>query len=161
MKFDVNRESRIINVERSFDASLPLVWDAWTKPEILDQWWAPKPWKAGTVEQLFEEGGFWHYYMQGPDGNDKQYCLFNYEKIQKHKFYTGSDAFCDEGRKVDDTKPIARWDVKFTEEAGATLVSMSIGFDSAEDLDTQMEMGFREGFNMCMGNLDELLPTLK
>ena len=46
--FSVNKENKTITVKREFAASLPLVWDAYTKSEILDQWWAPKPWKAKT-----------------------------------------------------------------------------------------------------------------
>ena len=37
-----------LRVVRHFDADLPLVWDAWTKKDLLDEWWAPKPYKART-----------------------------------------------------------------------------------------------------------------
>ncbi len=46
--FFVNKESRTISVKREFKAELSHVWDACTKSEILDKWWAPRPWKAGT-----------------------------------------------------------------------------------------------------------------
>ena len=46
--FSIDRENKTIKVKREFAAELPLVWDAYTKSEILDQWWAPKPWKART-----------------------------------------------------------------------------------------------------------------
>ena len=61
--FSVNKENNTINVKRVFAAALPLVWDAYTNSEILDQWWAPKPWKARTKTMDFREGGHWLYAM--------------------------------------------------------------------------------------------------
>ena len=48
MNFTVNKETSTVNVKREFNASLANVWSAWTEPEILDQWWAPAPWKSKT-----------------------------------------------------------------------------------------------------------------
>ena len=44
----VNKENNTVDIKREFDANLELVWEAWTNPEILDQWWAPKPWMSKT-----------------------------------------------------------------------------------------------------------------
>ncbi len=46
-------------VVREFDAPLEEVWKAWTDSNILDKWWAPKPWKAKTKTMDFREGGLW------------------------------------------------------------------------------------------------------
>ncbi len=46
--FTVGKSTKTVFVKREFDASLSLVWDAFTKQEILDQWWAPKPWASKT-----------------------------------------------------------------------------------------------------------------
>jgi hypothetical protein len=51
--FAVDRDNRKINVEREFSAPLPLVWAAWTESELLDQWWAPKPWQAKPNGWIF------------------------------------------------------------------------------------------------------------
>ncbi len=61
--FIVNKENNTVNVKREFAADLQLVWDAWTKPELLDQWWAPKPYQTKTISMDFREGGMWLYYM--------------------------------------------------------------------------------------------------
>ena len=42
--FVVDKEAKMVFITREFDAELSLVWDAFTKAEILDQWVAPKPW---------------------------------------------------------------------------------------------------------------------
>ncbi len=52
-------------VVREFDAPLEQVWKAWTDKDILDKWWAPKPWKAKTKSMDFREGGAWLYSMGG------------------------------------------------------------------------------------------------
>jgi uncharacterized glyoxalase superfamily protein PhnB len=71
--FSVNKDSNTINVKRQFAADLPLVWDAWTKPELLDQWWAPKPFRNKTKSMDFREGGAWHYAMISPE-NITHWC---------------------------------------------------------------------------------------
>lgn len=47
--FTVNKTTKTVFINREFAADLSLVWDAYTKQEILDQWWAPKPWASKTV----------------------------------------------------------------------------------------------------------------
>ena len=45
-----------LQVVEEFDVPVAAVWEAWTTPELLDQWWAPKPWKAETKSMDFREG---------------------------------------------------------------------------------------------------------
>ena len=91
--FVVDKESKTIKVKRSFHAALPLVWQAWTTAEILDQWWAPHPWKAETQRMDFREGGRWFYAMVSPDGKERHWCLMNYQTIVPEKYFTSVDAF--------------------------------------------------------------------
>ena len=44
--FIVIKATKEVLITREFNAQLSLVWDAFTKQEILDQWWAPKPWAS-------------------------------------------------------------------------------------------------------------------
>lgn len=52
-EFTIDKENKTIYIKREFDAALPLIWNAFTKSEMLDQWWAPKPWKAKTKTMDF------------------------------------------------------------------------------------------------------------
>lgn len=158
--FIVNKEDNTVLVKREFDANLELVWDAWTKPELLDQWWAPKPYRAETKSMDFREGGMWIYAMIGPD-NFKQWCKNDYHKIDMHKSYTGLDAFSDENGNTDNNMPRTFWTNTFEPSEDKTLVTVSAKYDSLGDLEKIIEMGFQEGFTMALGNLDELLSTLK
>jgi uncharacterized protein YndB with AHSA1/START domain len=57
--YSKDASNKKLKVEREFDAPVAQVWNAWTQPELLDQWWAPKPWKANTKSMDFREGGRW------------------------------------------------------------------------------------------------------
>ena len=160
MNFTVDKENNKIKVEREFAAERPLVWDAYTKPEILDQWWAPKPWKARTKSMDFREGGQWHYAMVGPAG-EEHWALANYETIEPQKRFTGLDAFADSEGNVNKDMPRSKWDVTFTDKGEKTLVEFHISYDDLAQLEATIEMGFKEGLTMAMEGLDELLPTLK
>lgn len=156
--FTKDTENKKMTVVRAFDAPLQKVWDAWTQSDKLDQWWAPKPWKAGTVSMDFTAGGKWFYYMEGPEG-DRQYCIFNYKDINPQQHYTGSDSFSDEHGNVNDEMPTMRWKIEFKEEGEKTIVTSTLTFASQEDMDTIIKMGFEEGFKMGLGNLDEYLAA--
>lgn len=158
--FDVDKENRKIKVERSFDAPLDLVWSAWTEAEILDQWWAPKPWRAETKSMDFSEGGRWHYSMVGPEG-ERHWALMNYVVIEPKKSFAGVDAFGDEGGNVNTAQPGSNWTNTFAEKDGATLVTNEISFDDLSQMEGMIAMGFKEGFTMGLGNLDELLAKLQ
>ena len=160
LDFTVNRENKTITVKREFAAELPLVWDAYTKPEILDQWWGPKPWKARTKKMDFREGGQWHYVMAGPNG-EEQWCVVNYKTIQVHKKFTGLDAFADPQGNVNKDLPQSKWEVSFANKGQVTLVECNISYDDLAQLDAILHMGFKEGLTIAMEGLDELLPTLK
>lgn len=145
-----------IKVVRAFDAPRNEVWKAWTDSAVLDQWWAPKPYKAETKTMDFREGGTWLYCMVGPEG-DKQWCRADYTVVDAPNRYSGTDGFCDEAGNINNEMPVMHWDVRFAPENNHTVVTIELTFDSAEDLNKIVEMGFEEGFTAAHGNLDELL----
>lgn len=149
-----------ITVIREFDAPVAQVWDAWTKKELLDEWWAPKPWKANTKSMDFKEGGVWLYAMQGPEG-EKQWCRVDFKHIIPQKMYEGSDAFCDEAGNVTPQPPGMDWEVEFSAKGEGTLVKTVITFATEKDMEDIINMGFEQGFTAAHGNLDQLLETKK
>lgn len=157
--FSINKENNTVVVKREFAADLNLVWDAWTKPELLDQWWAPKPYRTVTVSMDFREGGTWLYYMLSPE-NEKHYCKNDYRKIDVLKSYTGLDAFCDENGVTNTEMPRTEWTNNFEQLADVTLVTISARYNSLEDLEKVIAMGFQQGFTMALENLDELLAKM-
>lgn len=147
-----------LSVEREFDAPVEQVWKAWTESNLLDQWWAPKPWKAVTKSMDFRDGGVWLYYMQGPEG-ERHYCRVDYHTIVPNKSFTGLDAFCDENGNPSTEAPSMHWKVVFTPAGTGTKVGVEVTFKSEEDMETIIKMGFKEGFAAAHDNLDELLAN--
>lgn len=148
--------NRKITVTRHFDADVETVWEFWTTPELLDTWWAPKPWKAETKSLDFKPGGKWIYAMVGPN-NERHGALVEYTKIDKLKSFEGTDAFADEhGNKTADL-PQTSWKVEFQKVSGGTKVTASITAADRGALEKLLEMGFETGFTMALDNLEEEL----
>jgi len=152
--FIVNKENNTVNVQREFAANLDLVWAAWTNPEILDQWWAPKPYKNKTKSMDFREGGTWLYCMISPQ-DEIHWCKADYGKIEHRKSYTYTDNFCDENGNVSEKFPDSFWTNVFHEKEGTCTVSITIQYESLEAFEKIIEFGFKEGFTMAMQNLDQ------
>lgn len=160
MDFVVDKKNNAITVTREFAAGVALVWDAFTKSEILDQWWAPRPWKARTKTMDFREGGHWHYAMVGPEG-EEHWALANYKKIQPQKMFTGLDGFADAEGNINTTMPQSKWDVSFSDGGAETTVTFQITFGDLAQLETTLQMGFKEGLTMAMEGLDEIFAARK
>ncbi len=158
--FIVDKENKSIHVKREFDAELPLVWKAYTDPEILDQWWAPHPWKTVTKSMDLRPGGEWLYSMVGPEG-EEHFCAARYDEVEFEKRYTGIDAFTDAEGKINADMPQSGWESNFIAKGERTIVEINIRFSKLEDLEAYIQMGFREGLSSAMENLDKLLPSLK
>jgi PhnB protein len=158
LKFDfvVNKETNTVNVVREFNADLELVWEAWTNPEILDLWWAPKPWRAETKSMDFRQGGYWLYAMVGPEG-ERHWGRQDYQHIDLQKRFSGTDSFCDDNGHVNEELPKTMFENAFSEANGKTLVTITSTYASLEMLEQIIAMGFKEGFTMALENLDHYL----
>jgi uncharacterized protein YndB with AHSA1/START domain len=155
MEFNKDLKNKKMYIKREFKASPEEVWKAWTDSRMLDQWWAPKPWKAKTKSMDFREGGTWLYAMAGPDGT-KHYARSDYEKIDPYKSFTANDSFCDENGNINTELPGNKWVCSFEKSPAGTVVNVELTFRSEEDLEKIIEMGFNEGFTSALENLDEI-----
>lgn len=158
--FIVDKLSNQLTLRREFLANRKLVWNCYTKSELLDQWFAPKPMTTRTKTMDFREGGHWHYAMVAPDGT--QYWGYTeYVTIKPTDYYTSLDAFSNDQGHINKDLPRAKWEVLFTEKNENTLVETLIQYNSLKDLETVVEMGMEQGMTMIFEKLDDLLATLK
>jgi uncharacterized protein YndB with AHSA1/START domain len=149
-------KNKKITIIREFSASVEPVWKFWTEKELLDQWWAPKPWKAQTKTLDFSAGGFWLYCMVGPDGT-KMWARLDFNTITKFIDFTATNSFCDETGSINLSFPNNHWKNDFHKTGTGTKIVVEISFSSEIDLEKMVEMGFEEGFTAALNNLEELL----
>ena len=172
--FTVDESTNSVLITREFNAELSFVWDAFTKQEILDQWWAPKPLVSKTKVMDFEVGGRRFYAMVWPEGQEywgvKKYTLINPKTNIKWLA-----SFTDKDENINTELPTSAWELNFSEQnvspsrifsvepvgRGITKVSISVYFRSLEELKKMIEMGFKEGFTMTINELANVLKTLK
>ena len=155
--FTIDKAAKTVFVNREFAAELSLVWDAFTKQEILDQWWAPKPWASKTKFMNFEVGGRRFYAMVSPEGQE-HWSIQKFTSISPTTNFKMSNAFADKDENPD--LPGSDWDLNFSEKNGTTKVSITIKNDSLNRLEQMIEMGFEGGFTMTLDLLETLLSTL-
>ena len=157
MDFIVNKETKTVSITKEFDATRDLVWDAYTKAELLDQWWAPKPFASRTKVMEFREGGRRFYAMVSPEGQER-WAVQKYKSITPKTNFKFFNAFADENENLD--LPGSDWDLTFSEQDGTTKVSISIYNESLERMEKILEMGFKEGIMSQLDNLEDLLAKL-
>ncbi|WP_394773403.1 SRPBCC domain-containing protein [Flavobacterium sp.] len=160
MNFTVDKENNTVNVKREFNASLDNVWSAWTEAEILDQWWAPAPWKSVTKSMEFKEGGRRLYAMVGPE-NQEGWSFFEYTSISPKTNFKHTSTFCDSESNPVSNLGSSYWDVTFSEHGDLTIVDIAIKRNSLAELEKVIEMGFKDGFTTAMQGLDKLFEAQK
>lgn len=156
MDFVVDKEAKTVTITKEFAAEISLVWDAYTRAELLDQLWAPKPMTSRTKVMDFRVGGRRFYAMVSPEGAER-WAVQKYTSITNFKFVnTFADA--DENLQL----PGSDWDLNFSEQDGKTKVHISIYNESLDRMERIIaDGGFRQGTEMQLQNLEELLANLK
>ena len=157
MDFIVDKQTKTVSITKEFAFELPLVWDAYTRPELLDQWWAPKPFISRTKVMDFKVGGRRFYAMVSPEGEER-WAIQKYKSITPKTNFKFFNAFADKDENPE--LPGSDWDLNFSEQDGTTKVSISIYNQSLERLERMIELGFVEGTKMQLKNLEELLAKL-
>jgi uncharacterized protein YndB with AHSA1/START domain len=154
--FTVDKTAKTVYITREFDAELSLVWDAFTKAELIDQWIAPKPLTAKTKYQDFKVGGKRFYAMINPEGQER-WAIQEYTSITPKTNFKMYNAFADAAENPE--LPGSEWDHTFREQNAITKVTITIYNESLERLERILD-GFTQGMKMSLNNLEQLLATL-
>ena len=152
----VDKATKTVFINREFEAELSLVWDAFTKPELLDQWLAPKPFTSKTKYMDFTVGGKRFYAMVSPEGQER-WAIQEYTSITPKTNFKMYNAFADAAENPE--LPGSEWDHTFSEQVGKTKVTITIYNESLERLERILD-GFTQGMKMSLSNLENLLATL-
>jgi uncharacterized protein YndB with AHSA1/START domain len=155
--FTVDKEKKTIHITREFAADRDIVWDAFTKAEILVLWIAPKPFRCYIKEMDFREGGRCLTAMITPE-NVSRWSLAEYTKIDPKSSFTSRNSFCDEN-----AAPISNafsfTTTSFEPGIDKTTVRIEKIFDDLATVEMMATGGFKEGLAAGMNNLDEYLRT--
>ncbi len=120
-----SNKSNVISLTRVYDAPLQAVWEAWTIPEEVAQWWGPRGFTLTTHSRDLRTGGHWHYTMHGPDGTDYENTTQYLEVVPRQRM-----VYDHGGHK--DRPPLFRVTALFTERNGRTQLDMSMAFATPE-----------------------------
>jgi uncharacterized protein YndB with AHSA1/START domain len=154
--FRVDKPTKTVFINREFDAELSLVWDAFTKAALLDQWVAPAPMTCRTKYQDFKVGGKRFYAMVSPEGQER-WGIQEYTSITPKTNFKMYNAFADKDENPE--LPGSEWDHTFSEQNLRTIVHITIYNESLERLERILD-GFTQGMKMSLINLENLLATL-
>jgi uncharacterized protein YndB with AHSA1/START domain len=118
-------KSNEIRIIRRYDAPLKAVWDAWTDPEQVKQWWGPRGFTLTTHSKELKPGGIWHYTMHGPDGVDYPNKALYHEVVEQARLVYDHGGY-------DERKPLFRVTALFSEVEGQTQLDMSFALATPE-----------------------------
>ncbi len=132
------------------------IWAYFTQKELLDQWWAPEPWKCETLQLSFEPEGEWNYALISPD-NEKYFGRVRYHEINNGRSFDWTKSFTDENGNLNGNLPSSNWLMGFTGVDEGTKLTINIHFKTIAEMQKLMEMGFEEEFKSRLNQLEELL----
>jgi uncharacterized protein YndB with AHSA1/START domain len=130
-----------------------LVWDAWTRPEHIAQWWGPKGMKTNIHEHSFKVGGKWKYVMVMPDGSEfiGEGIYSVIVKLQKI-FSSANFRPMTEGVEIQ---------AFFEEDGDRTNFTFNVIHPTEEYCRQQEKMGFYNGWGSTFDRLNTFVSTLK
>jgi len=151
---DLDSDPRTIIGTRVFDAPRELVWQVWTDPKHLAQWWGPDGFTTTTSAYDARPGGIWCFVMHGPDGRDYQNRITFDEIVKPERivYHHGGG---------DDVEPVQfKVTVTFEDVGGKTKLTMRGVFPSAAERDRVIkEYGADKGMEQTLARLDVYLNT--
>ncbi len=147
-----------LSIERTLKAPRMHIWRCWTEPELLKQWFCPKPWTVCHAEMDVRAGGSSNIVMQGPDGQQIPNPGVYLEVISGRKLVF-TDAFT--SAWVPSGKPFMVGEIVLedTPEGYTHYIAKALHW-SEEDRKTHEQMGFHAGWNIAADQLEALAQTL-
>ena len=157
--FTVDKATNTVFITREFAAELSLVWDAFTKPEILDQWGAPEPWTTQTISMDFKVGGRRFYKMISPEGQE-YFSVQDFTSISPKTNFKYISGVSDKDENINPEFYGAENSLDFIEANRVTTFRMAIKYKDLATLEMMANNRFKEGFTMTLNILEKLLATL-
>jgi uncharacterized protein YndB with AHSA1/START domain len=141
-------------VTRTVNAPARIVFEAWTKAELFQKWWAPKSYGLTILscDMDVRTGGSYRLVMKHPQAPEPMAFFGKYLEVTPHSRVVWTNDEAGEGGPVTT--------LTLEEKGGKTLVTMHELYSSKEALDAELASGAKDGFSETFEQLDELLVTL-
>jgi len=142
-----------VRITRVVDAPRALVFDAWTKPDLVSQWMlGPEGWTMPVSENDLRAGGAWRRVWRKGDGSEMAMSGINREVTPPAR-YVATEKWGPEWPETINT-------MELSESGGQTTVTLTIRYVSKEARDAAMKTGMKEGMEQGFGRLERLLSRL-
>lgn len=147
--------SRELVLQRIINAPPHKVFEAWTNPELMKQWFAPKPWTTPVIEVDLRPGGSSLVVMRGPDGTEFPNRGVYLEVVPNRRLVF-TDAYVSAWEPSE--KPFMTGILTFEDAGqGRTLYTARVLHWTVADRETHEKMGFHTGWGQCADQLESLL----
>src|SRR3954469_882035 len=156
-KTKTTTRGRELVLERIIDAPREKLFKAWTDPEVMKQWFVPKPWTLSRVETDVRPGGSSLIVMRGPEGQEFPNRGVYLEIVENERLVF-TDAYTAAWEPSD--KPFMTVIITFADEEGGTRYTALVRHWSAADRETHEKMGFHQGWGIATDQLAALAATL-
>jgi uncharacterized protein YndB with AHSA1/START domain len=147
-------DDRTLVLARIIDAPAARLFAAWTQPELMKQWFAPKPWTTPSCEVDLRVGGVSRIVMRSPEGVDHP-NVGVYLLVEPDRRLVFTDAFTSAWAPAQ--KPFMVGDLSFEEKNGRTTYTATVRHWTVEDREAHEKMGFHEGWGKCADQLAALV----
>lgn len=138
-------------VTRTFDAPAELVFDAWTTPEVVKQWWAGDRGEVTEAQIDLRVGGRWRWVMVANGGFEVAFSG-EYREIERPHRLVRTEVF----ELVPDAEGLST--ITFEEDNGVTTLRILTHFPSKEHRDAAIASGMEGGLQVALDHLEDLLP---
>lgn len=149
-------DDRDLVLTRLIAAPREKLFRAWTEPELLKQWFAPKPWTTPHAELDVRPGGSSLIVMRGPDGQDMPNRGV-YLDVVRNERLVATDAYVRAWEPAE--KPFMTLILTFEDEVGKTRYTARARHWSLADKEAHEKMGFHQGWGICTDQLEALVAT--
>ncbi|HKJ54265.1 MAG TPA: SRPBCC family protein [Gammaproteobacteria bacterium] len=154
------RQPHDLHISRLIAAPRGLVWQAWSEPGNLEQWWAPKPWTTALLGFDMRPGGAFRFELRGPGEGEVNLidgCFLEVLPMERIVF---TEVLSEGWRPADPFLSMTAI-IGLADEGAGTRYTADVLHKNEADSKRHREMGFEEGWGTVIGQLEEMVKQLQ
>mgnify|MGYP000082530219 CR=1 FL=1 len=157
-EFEIRKDGLTLEITRVIAAPRSVVWRCWTDPDLLKQWFCPKPWTVPEADFDLRPGGRMNTVMAGPNG-ERFENIWIFLEIDEGRHLTFTDAYSEDFVPRESSFMTGYVELSDTADGGTRLV-WGARHATEADRDKHLEMGFEEGWKAASAQLADLARAM-